>query len=124
VVVSENEKQFIHKAFSTYLSGDVVKELIADPSLLQLGGNKRRMSAVFTDIQGFSTISEQLDPSQLVKLLNLYLTEMSNIIMENQGTIDKYEGDGTAKRYIARCRDYIERPPPPDWDGIFNLSRK
>jgi adenylate cyclase len=92
-VISDKEKQFINKAFSTYLSGDVVKELIADPSLLQLGGSKRRMSAVFTDIQGFSTISEQLDPSRLVNLLNRYLTEMSDIIMENRGTIDKYEGD-------------------------------
>jgi len=51
------------------------------------------MSAIFTDIQGFSTISEQLDPTQLVKLLNRYLTVMSNIIMDNRGTIDKYEGD-------------------------------
>jgi adenylate cyclase len=51
------------------------------------------MSAVFTDIQGFSTISEQLDPEQLVQLLNRYLTEMSDIVMENMGTIDKYEGD-------------------------------
>jgi adenylate cyclase len=51
------------------------------------------MSALFTDIQGFSTISEQLDPEQLVQLLNRYLTEMSDIIMENMGTIDKYEGD-------------------------------
>jgi adenylate cyclase len=51
------------------------------------------MTAIFTDIQGFSTISEKLDPPSLVKLLNIYLTAMSNIIMENLGTIDKYEGD-------------------------------
>jgi adenylate cyclase len=51
------------------------------------------MSAIFTDIQGFSTISEQLDPERLVQLLNRYLTAMSDIIMENTGTIDKYEGD-------------------------------
>ena len=51
------------------------------------------MTAIFTDIQGFSTISETLDPADLVKLLNLYLTDMSNIILENRGTIDKYEGD-------------------------------
>jgi adenylate cyclase len=92
-VVSEKEKQFINKALSTYVSKDVVEELVANPSLLQLGGSKRQMSAIFTDIQGFSTISEQLDPEHLVRLLNRYLTAVSDIIMENMGTIDKYEGD-------------------------------
>ncbi|MDR1128522.1 MAG: CHASE2 domain-containing protein [Treponema sp.] len=92
-LVSEKEKQFINKALSTYVSKEVVNELIANPALLQLGGAKRQMSAVFTDIQGFSTISEQLDPEKLVLLLNRYLTAMSDIIMENTGTIDKYEGD-------------------------------
>ncbi|MDR2177370.1 MAG: CHASE2 domain-containing protein [Treponema sp.] len=92
-LVSEKEKQFINKALSTYVSKEVVAELVANPSLLQLGGSKRQMSAIFTDIQSFSTISEQLDAEQLVLLLNRYLTEMSDIIMENMGTIDKYEGD-------------------------------
>ena len=90
---SEREKQFIRKAFSTYVSDDVVKEIIADPSRLQLGGTKRHMSAIFTDVQGFSTISEQLDPENLVSLLNRYLTFMSDAILEEMGTIDKYEGD-------------------------------
>ncbi|MDR2618363.1 MAG: CHASE2 domain-containing protein [Treponema sp.] len=92
-LASEKEKQFINKALSTYVSKEVVDELVANPSLLQLGGSKRQMSAIFTDIQGFSTISEQLDPEQLVNLLNRYLTVMSDIIMKNMGTIDKYEGD-------------------------------
>jgi adenylate cyclase len=92
-LASEKEKLFINKALSTYVSKEVVAELVANPSLLQLGGTKRQMSAIFTDIQSFSTISEQLDPEQLVNLLNRYLTEMSDIIMENMGTIDKYEGD-------------------------------
>jgi adenylate cyclase len=90
---SEQEKLFIRKAFSTYLSGDVVQEIIADPSRLQLGGLKRHMTAIFTDIQGFSGISERLDPEQLVRLLNQYLSGMSNIILEERGTIDKYAGD-------------------------------
>jgi adenylate cyclase len=92
-VVSEREKQFINRALSTYVSKDVVAELVANPSLLQLGGSKRQMTAIFTDIQSFSTISEQLDPEQLVQLLNHYLTVMSDTIMDNKGTIDKYEGD-------------------------------
>ncbi|MDR2575813.1 MAG: adenylate/guanylate cyclase domain-containing protein, partial [Treponema sp.] len=90
---SEREKQFIRKAFSTYVSGDVVKEIIADPSRLQLGGTKRHMSAIFTDLQGFSNISEKLDAERLVSLLNLYLTSMSDAILAQKGTIDKYEGD-------------------------------
>ena len=83
----------LQNAFSRYLSPQVINEIIADPSKLNLGGEKREMTAIFTDIQGFSTISEKLDPVELVRLLNRYLTEMSNIIMENLGTVDKYEGD-------------------------------
>ncbi|MCL1958896.1 MAG: CHASE2 domain-containing protein, partial [Spirochaetes bacterium] len=90
---SEKEKQFIRTAFSTYVSGDVVKEIISDPSSLHLGGTKRRMTAIFTDIKGFSTISEQLDPGELVSLLNKYLSAMSDVILSEKGTIDKYEGD-------------------------------
>ncbi|MDR1238678.1 MAG: CHASE2 domain-containing protein [Treponema sp.] len=92
-VTSEKERQFINRALSTYVSKEVTAELVANPALLQLGGSKRQMSAIFTDLQGFSTISEQLDPEQVVQLLNRYLTAMSDIIMENLGTIDKYEGD-------------------------------
>ncbi|MDR2258106.1 MAG: CHASE2 domain-containing protein [Treponema sp.] len=87
------EKSFLRSAFSRYLAPQVVEQIIADPSKLNLGGEKREMTAIFTDIRGFSTISEQLDPADLVNLLNLYLTEMSNIVLENRGTIDKYEGD-------------------------------
>lgn len=90
---ANREKAFLHSAFSRYLSPQVISEIIADPSRLNLGGEKREMTAIFTDIQGFSTISEQLDPTHLVSLLNKYLTAMSNIIMENIGTVDKYEGD-------------------------------
>jgi adenylate cyclase len=92
-VGTNREKLFLHSAFSRYLSPQVISEIIADPSKLNLGGEKREMTAVFTDIQGFSTISEKLDPTELVRLLNRYLTKMSTIVMENMGTIDKYEGD-------------------------------
>jgi len=90
---SEREKQFIKKAFSTYVSDDVVKEIIADPSRLQLGGTKRHMTAIFTDVKGFSTISEKLEPEKLVTLLNHYLSAMSDAVLEKKGTIDKFEGD-------------------------------
>jgi len=95
-----SKKRFIKSAFSQYLSPEVIEQIIADPSKLNLGGEIREMTAIFTDIQRFSSISEALQkeyadegPKVLVNLLNLYLTEMSNIILANGGTIDKYEGD-------------------------------
>ncbi|MDR1211090.1 MAG: adenylate/guanylate cyclase domain-containing protein, partial [Spirochaetaceae bacterium] len=88
------QKRFIKSAFSQYLSPAVIEQIIADPSQLKLGGEKREMTAIFTDVRSFSTISEALgDPAKLVELLNHYLTRMSDIILANQGTIDKYEGD-------------------------------
>ena len=89
-----SQKRFIKKAFSQYLSPKVIDRIIADPSQLKLGGEKREMTAIFTDIRAFSTFSEALgDPAKLVELLNFYLTKMSNIVLNHQGTIDKYEGD-------------------------------
>jgi class 3 adenylate cyclase/uncharacterized membrane protein len=83
----------LRRAFSTYLSEDVVEEIVSDPTRLQLGGVKRHMSAVFTDIRSFTGIAEQLTPEHLVDLLNYYLSTMSDVILEQKGTIDKYEGD-------------------------------
>ena len=90
---SEKEKNFIRNAFSTYVSEDVVKDIINDPSRWQLGGTKRHITALFTDVQGFSSVSEKLDPEELVSLLNRYLSAMSEVVLAEKGTIDKYEGD-------------------------------
>ncbi|MCL2558570.1 MAG: adenylate/guanylate cyclase domain-containing protein, partial [Treponema sp.] len=94
------DKRFIKNAFSRILSPKVIDQIIADPTQLKLGGERRKMTAMFTDIQRFSTISSVLQdkygedgPKVLVNLLNLYLTEMSDIVLGNGGTIDKYEGD-------------------------------
>jgi len=83
----------LRRAFSTYLSEDVVEEIVSDPTRLQLGGVKRNMTALFTDVKGFTGIAEALAPEQLVDLLNYYLSTMSDVILEQKGTIDKYEGD-------------------------------
>ena len=93
LVTSEKDKSFLKQAFSTFLSEDVVNILVKDPNLLKLGGEEFNSTAIFTDIEAFSTLSEKLSPSQLVSLLNRYLTLLSDIILENRGTIDKYEGD-------------------------------
>lgn len=92
-ILAEKDKSFLRNAFSTYLSDAVVDELVNDPSKMQLGGEEKNITAMFTDIRGFSTISEKVTPTQLVSFLNKYLTLLSDIILENKGTIDKYEGD-------------------------------
>ncbi|PIE53140.1 hypothetical protein CSA37_03295 [Candidatus Fermentibacteria bacterium] len=87
------EKRFLREAFSQYLSPAVVAQVAANPETLRLGGEKRVMTAFFSDVAGFTSISEQLDPSDLVTLLNTYLSEMTDIILESEGTVDKFEGD-------------------------------
>ena len=87
------QKRFIKYAFSQCLSQSVVNEIINNPSSFTLGGKKFFMSAIFSDIEKFSSISEILTASQLGKLLNYYLTRMSDVIINEHGTIDKYEGD-------------------------------
>ncbi len=92
-VLERKEKSYIKNAFGQYLSPKVIEDLVNDPSKLSLGGERREMTAFFSDVQGFSTISESLTPDELVHLLNNYLTEMCTIIAEHNGTIDKFEGD-------------------------------
>ncbi|MBF0287817.1 MAG: adenylate/guanylate cyclase domain-containing protein [SAR324 cluster bacterium] len=91
--ISDRDKRFIKVAFQQYLSPAVINQLMDDPDMLQLGGEERVMTALFSDVKGFSSISEKLTPTQLVQLLNEYLTEMSSIIMKYEGTVDKFEGD-------------------------------
>ncbi len=87
------DKKFLKAAFSQYLSPAIVSLVAKNPEMLKLGGEKKVMTAFFSDIAGFTTISEKLDPQELVKLLNIYLTEMTDIILESGGTVDKFEGD-------------------------------
>ena len=88
-------KQQIKKQFGTYLSHAMVQKLQKNPELLKLGGDTRYMTFLFCDIRGFTPISEQYktNPQGLTELVNRFLTPMTNIIMENDGTIDKYMGD-------------------------------
>jgi adenylate cyclase len=92
-LVEARQKRFIRGAFSTYLAPSVVKQLIESPEKLVLGGEQRDITAFFSDVQGFTSISEKLTPTELVELLNEFLTEMTNIILEHEGTVDKFEGD-------------------------------
>lgn len=90
----EREKRFIKDTFGRYLAPSVVEVLTKNPEMVKLGGQKLEMTAFFSDIRGFSTISETLgDPQLLVELLNDYLSAMAHVIEKYEGTIDKYEGD-------------------------------
>ena len=91
--LSQREKKMITGAFSHYVPVKVVDQILADPSKLSLGGEERVISVMFTDIAGFTSISEKLSPKELVKLLNEYLTEMTDTVLAHDGIIDKYEGD-------------------------------
>ncbi len=91
--MEEREKRFIRSAFSYYLSDEVINQLLAHPEKLKLGGERKFITIMFSDLQGFTSLSERMEPEELVSLLNHYLTEMSEIILTNRGTIDKFEGD-------------------------------
>lgn len=86
-------RRFLLQAFGRYLSPVVVERLIEDPSRLELGGERRELTIFFSDLEGFSTFAERLDPRELTTLLNDYLSEMTQRILTEDGTLDKYEGD-------------------------------
>jgi adenylate cyclase len=87
------QKRYIKGAFKQYLSPAVIEELIAHPERLTLGGERRELTIFFSDVQGFTGISEALTPEELTALLNEYLSAMTDIIQDEGGTIDKFEGD-------------------------------
>ena len=100
-VETSREKGWLFNAFEHYISREFVQELVRDPAKLDLGGQERELTALFTDIRGFSSIAENLGPSQLVDLLNGYLGRMSDLILQESGTIDKYEGDAIVSFFGA-----------------------
>jgi len=92
-LVVERSKRFLHSTFSSYLSPELIQDMVASKTMPELGGEARVLTAFFTDIQGFSAFSEMLKAPQLIELLNEYLSSMTDIIIRERGTLDKYEGD-------------------------------
>jgi class 3 adenylate cyclase/CHASE2 domain-containing sensor protein len=93
ILTEEKEKKAIQGMFSNYVSKSVVDELIKHPEKLELGGEDKEITVLFSDIRGFTTLSERLTPQALVSHLNEYLSAMTEIIFEYEGTLDKYVGD-------------------------------
>jgi class 3 adenylate cyclase len=91
---SHDERTFIRETFGLYLSDEVVTEILTSHKKVNLGGEVRDMTVLVSDLVGFTTITESMDPPQIVKIINRYLEKMIDIIVRYQGTIDEFTGDG------------------------------
>lgn len=121
-IILARERAFIKNAFSRYVPEKVVNQLLSNPDMLKLGGEERVMTALFSDIEGFTTISEKMKPDELVSLLNEYLTEMTDVIIAEGGIIDKYQGDAIMAEFGAP----IESPDHADMAvrAALNMQRR
>jgi len=100
-LTEERERRRIKGAFTYYVSSSVVNEMLKHPEKLKLGGDRKELSVLFSDIRGFTSIAESMSPEELVHLLNEYLTVMTNIVFKYDGTLDKYMGDAIMAIYGA-----------------------
>jgi adenylate cyclase len=99
------EKRKMKKLFGQYVSKDVYDQLVAHPELARLGGNRRQMTVLFSDIRGFTTFSERGEPEEIVAILNQYFTRMVDLVFEHEGTLDKFVGDMVMALYGAPLDD-------------------
>jgi adenylate cyclase len=97
-------QRWIASAFQQYLSEELLDEIQRDPESLRLGGERREITFLFSDIAGFTTMSEKLEPERLVSLLNHYLSAMTNIVKAEKAKLDKYEGDAILALFGAPVR--------------------
>ncbi len=103
---TERERNRVRNAFSHYMAPALVERLAGDPSRLKLGGETRDMTLLFSDVRGFTGISEGLDAEELTRFLNSLFTPLSNIILDEQGTIDKFMGDAVMAFWNAPLDDH------------------
>lgn len=103
--VERKEKRFIQKAFGQYINPALLNKLVENPDTLKLGGERKQMTVLFSDIRGFTTVSESMEAEELTGLINDYLDHMSEIILKNDGTIDKFIGDAIMAFWNAPIDD-------------------
>ena len=101
----ERRRSYIHSAFDRYLSPELVRQIAADPDKLELGGEERDMSVLMCDVRGFSRISERYTPREVIEFLIAFLTPMSEILLANKATLDKYIGDAILAFWNAPLDD-------------------
>ena len=104
-LVEGREKRQVKRLFSRYVPKDVYDQLMADPSRAQLGGQRREMTVLFSDIRGFTTFSEQGQPEEIVQQLNEYFSRMVHALFEHRGTLDKFVGDAVMALFGAPLED-------------------
>ena len=108
VIYREFERNNIRKVFNQYVSNQVVNELLLNPDNLSMGGNNLEISTLFTDIRGFTSLSESKSAGEVVEILNTYFELMVAIITKHNGTINKFIGDAIMVLYGAPVRQDIE----------------
>lgn len=131
LLTEEKEKRFIKSTFSSYVNPEVVDILIKNPEKMKLGGDSKELSIMFSDIRGFTSISEGMTPEYLINFLNEYLTGQTDIVMQTQGTLDKYIGDAVmafwgapielADHALRGCQAAVKMM---DALHAFNISRE
>lgn len=104
----------IRRAFGHYVSSAVIEQMLAHPERLRLGGERREITVLFSDLAGFTSISEKMQPEEVAEMLNLYLTEMGRIILDHGGTLDKFIGDAVMAFWGA---------PLPDTDHALHACQ-
>ena len=101
ILTEERQRQFTRRAFQQYVSPEVVERIMENPQALQFGGEMRNLTVLFSDIRDFTTFTEKHDPQLVVHMLREYLTEMTRIVIEEGGTLDKYIGDAVMAEFGA-----------------------
>ena len=124
-MTEEKEKKKIRGAFQYYLTASVVEEMLKNPDKLKLGGEKKDLTVLFSDIRGFTSISERMTPEGLVKFLNEYLTRMTDIVFKYDGLLDKYMGDAIMAIWGAPLdqADHARRACLTSLDMVEELHR-
>ena len=103
--IERNQKQMISKTFGQYIPAELVEEMNKTGQQVQVGGESREMTVLFSDVRSFTTLSEGLSPNDLTKLMNAFLSPMTKVIQEQRGTIDKYMGDAIMAFWGAPLTD-------------------